>query len=150
MNLQIKNYSIATSYTQYTGLRHCDTSENSGEDFYHKVLNKLFKETLEEDKTLQIDLDGGDGFAPSFLDESFGNLVFDFHLENVNKYLIIKSDIQPHWINYLKTKTYIDWEKRRKNRDNPKVSVIHEAWYRLINSEFQYNIWETPSDYESR
>ena len=35
-------FTIATDYSIVTGLRHCDVSECSGEDFYHKKLNQAF------------------------------------------------------------------------------------------------------------
>lgn len=34
-------FTIATDYSIVTGLRHCDVSECSGEDFYHPQIRNL-------------------------------------------------------------------------------------------------------------
>ena len=75
-------------FSEYPGLRHCSISDDSGEEFYHEILNYKFKECFERDETLIVNIDYTAGYAPSFLDEAFGNLVFDFSLLNIKKLLI--------------------------------------------------------------
>ena len=81
-------FTIATDYSIVTGLRHCDVSECSGEDFYHKKLNQAFAEAYQKKDKLTLVLDGVlGGYTPSFLDEAIGNLVYDFGLKTVKQYL---------------------------------------------------------------
>ena len=37
-------------FSEYPGLRHCSISDDSGEEYYHKILNSKFKETYEKKK----------------------------------------------------------------------------------------------------
>ena len=136
---------IRDKYSEYTGLRHCNISDNSGEDFYHKVLNQEFKEALENQEKLSVVLDKVDGYASSFLDEAFGNLVYDFTLINVKKYIEITSNQEPHWKEMIENQTYNQWEERRKQNKNPIVTASHNAWYRLIDGQLIQKIWEKPS-----
>ena len=122
-------------FSEYPGLRHCSVSDDSGEEFYHKILNKKFYEALEKNESLLIDLDFTAGYAPSFLDEAIGNLVYDFSLDKVKQILNIKSDEEPDWINKLKTETYPQWENRRVKKEAPKKTGKHEQWYRWDNNK---------------
>ncbi|SHG37504.1 protein of unknown function [Flavobacterium fluvii] len=131
-------------FDEFPGLRHCSISENSGEDYYHKVLNKAFKKAYENNDKLVVDLDGTDAYASSFLDEAFGNLVYDFTLANAERLVVIVSNDEPHWIKMLEEKTYPQWEARRVNCEKVVVTEEHESWYRLINGELISNVWETP------
>lgn len=130
-------------FDEFPGLRHCSISENSGEEFYHKVLNKAFKNAFENKEKLVIDLDGTDAYASSFLDEAFGNLVYDFTLANVKHLVEIVSIDEPHWIKMLEEKTYPQWEARRVSREKVVITEQHESWYRLINGELISKVWET-------
>ena len=109
-------FSIAKDYSPYTGIRHCETSDYSGEDFYHKKLNGVFKEAFERNEKLTLVLDGSkDGYAPSFLDEALGNLVYDFGEKNVRRLVEIVSERESQWKTMLDTRTYREWEQRRKD-----------------------------------
>ena len=72
----MKTISVLENFSEFPTLRYCNISDNSGEEFYHKVLNKEFKVAYEKKEKLIVNLDYTAGYAPSFLDESFGNLVF--------------------------------------------------------------------------
>ena len=37
-------------FSEYPGLRHCNISDDSGEEFYHKILNKSFYKALKNKK----------------------------------------------------------------------------------------------------
>lgn len=123
--INIKDYSLSP------GPRYAEQGCSSGEDFYHKVLNKKFAEAYQNGLKLIVVLDGVDGYASSFLDEAFGNLVYDFGVNVVDSILIIESQEEPEWINMIKTSTYNEWEKRRLNNTCPKYSVTHEDRYVL-------------------
>ncbi|WP_060872731.1 STAS-like domain-containing protein [Myroides odoratus] len=136
MNLKIKE-----DYAELTGLRHCNISKKSGEDFYHTLLNNKFAEAIQKREVLIIDLDDTDGYASSFLDEAFGNLVYDFELVNVEKFVKIISKDEPHWITMLSKKTYKEWEDRRIKGEVPKKTNSHSPWYRFIDGEIQKKKW---------
>lgn len=130
-------------FDEFPGLRHCSISENSGEAYYHKVLNAAFKNAYENNEKLVVNLDGTDAYASSFLDEAFGNLIYDFTLAHVKRLIEIISKDEPHWIIMLEEKTYPQWEKRRVSGDKPVVTAKHEAWYRLVNGKLIKDIWMT-------
>ena len=124
--------SIATEFSIVTGLRHSSKSEKSGEEFYHVLLNKRFSEALQAKEVLELNLDGTlDSYAPSFLDESLGNLVYDFTLAVVMKHLKLFSERNPSWIKMILEETYPQWEERRKQKDPRKITVQHSDWYHL-------------------
>jgi len=135
---------IAKDFSEYPGLRYCSLSDNSGEEFYHNILNQKFKEALVNNKKLIVNLDNTSGFAPSFLDETFGNLIYDFGIKNVEKYIEIISIQEPYWKEMLYQDTFINWEKRRLDKLRPKVTKKHKEWYRIINDKIIKEVWEQP------
>lgn len=141
----MKTYIISKDYSPLTGLRYCNRSDHSGEDFYHQKLNGWFKEAYETKEQMRIVLDGGeDGYGPSFLDESFGNLVYDFSLEEVNKWLVIDSEVDPDWQDAIEKETFPIWEELRKKGTQPEKTEDHEAWYRLVDGKLELEVWVTP------
>lgn len=135
-------FNISKDYSPYTGIRHCETSDYSGEDFYHKKLNEAFKKAFERNEQLVLVLDGSkDGYAPSFLDEALGNLVYDFGEENVRRLVVIVSERESQWKTMLETRTYPEWEQRRKNKQPPKQTAKHPAWYRLVDGKLECKVW---------
>ncbi len=141
----MKTISILGDFSEFPGLRNCNISENSGEEFYHKVLNREFKVAFEKKEKLAVNLDATAGYASSFLDEAFGNLVYDFSLEIVKKNIEIISNQEPHWKLMIETQTFPQWEKRRINNEPPKVTKDHNAWYRLTDTELKFAKWEQPA-----
>lgn len=141
MNILIN---IKEDFSMYPGLRHCNLSDNSGEHFYHSLLNKTFKEAYDTNTILTVVLDGTDGYAPSFIDEAFGNLVYDFSLEEVKKHINIVSIEEPIWKDAIEKDTFIKWEDRRKGNMNPKVTLNHAPWYRLVNNTLELKQWSKP------
>lgn len=141
----MKTFSILKDYHEYPGLRHCKISEYSGEHFYHTKLNSAFKEAYAANEKLIVDLDFTGGYASSFLDEAFGNLVYDFELSNVKRIVEIVSNQEPEWKTMIEQETYIQWEARRKKNEAPIVTSEHEPWYRLVNGELVSKVWETPA-----
>ncbi|CCG52960.1 Protein of unknown function [Flavobacterium indicum GPTSA100-9 = DSM 17447] len=136
--------SILENFSEYPGLRHCKISDKSGEEFYHSVLNEKFYEVFSNDEKLIVDLDNTGGYASSFLDEAFGNLVFDFTLEKVKNKIEIISTQEPHWKDMILDKTFKEWENRRLQKVNPVVTLTHKPWYRLVENNLIKDVWESP------
>ena len=139
----MKIYTISTDYSPITGLRYCYESECSGEDFYHKCLNKWFYEAYVNNREhIKIILDGGeDGYGPSFRDESFGNLVYDFTLDVINEMLEIVAEGDDIWKEEIENQTFLDWEKRRKEKTEPDKYEEHPAWWRLVDGKLECKVW---------
>lgn len=134
--------SILDSFSSFTGLRYCSISDNSGEEFYHEKLNEFFYQSISNGEKLIIDLDNTAGYSPSFIDEAFGNLVFDYSKSLVEENLVIISNQEPHWIEMINKETIIDWENRRINKQSPKKTKNHSPWYRKINNgQFEKKLW---------
>lgn len=124
-----------SNFTQDPGPRYIrqdiEGEMTSGEAFYINILNKAFKECFEENKKLILCLDGVSGYPSSFLDEAIGELVYDFRLENVNRLLDFETRMHKKRVSQVKEETYIQWEKRRVNKEN----VVHSP---NINQEIYY------------
>ena len=110
--------------------------------FYHQELNQKFAEAYQSGNKLRVILDGADGYASSFLDEAFGNLVYDFGENVVRSSLIVVSDDEEVWKTMIFNETIPEWEKRRKNNLPPKMTVAHDKWFRIINGELKKEVWE--------
>ena len=65
---------IANEYTKMPGGRHVGEGQFSGEDFRISMLTPAFQKAQEKKEDLLVNLDGGYGYATSFLEESFGGL----------------------------------------------------------------------------
>lgn len=141
----MKTIRVLDDFSEYPGLRHCNISDNSGEEFYHSVLNTSFKEALNNSEKLTVILDNTAGYASSFLDEAFGNLVYDFTLNLVKNNIVIISEQEAHWKDMIENQTYKQWEERRINSQKPKVTKLHKEWYRYIDKEFISKVWEFPN-----
>lgn len=130
-----KILNIKKEFGPVTGLRHCKISEKSGEEFYHELLNNRFKEALDSKVKLEVILDGIRGYSPSFIDESFGNLVYDFGEKLVKSNLIIISISKPYWIDSIESETYPLWEERRKTGKKPIKTSEHKDKWRIVGNE---------------
>lgn len=120
-------------YSQNPGPRYCNQGKSSGEDFYHKILNVEFADAYNNNHKLIVNLDGVNGYASSFLDEAFGNLVYDFGEKTVARILQIESEDEPEWINMIKDDTFKEWERRRINNEPPRYTASHRSIKRLVN-----------------
>jgi len=140
-----KIISVLKDFSEFPGLRNCNISDNSGEEFYHKVLNRAFKDAYEQGIKLTVILDNTAGYASSFLDEAFGNLVYDFTLDNAKKYIEIISNQEPHWKDMIENETFVQWESRRQKSEEPVVTKQHEPWFRFHNGKIESAVWEQPA-----
>lgn len=88
-------YSIAKQYTKLPGTR--NRGPHSGEHFRENVLKNLVTKAINEESKLVIDLAGTHGFAPSFLEESFGGLIREgyFTKDQLLTVLEVKCDEMP-------------------------------------------------------
>lgn len=87
---------IATDYTKKPGGRHIDEGPFSGEDFRINILRPKYLEAKEKNEVITVVLDGGFGYATSFLEEAFGGLVREFSDPDILKIRIV-SDEEPTW-----------------------------------------------------
>lgn len=83
-------------FSRYPGSRSRSDSDHSAEEFYEDVLQGKFKEAVDTDNVLEIDLDGAAGYAGSFLDEAFGRLGHEFGLDECKKRLEIITTEEPY------------------------------------------------------
>lgn len=93
-------YSII-SFTEYPGPRYIKQGDFSGEFLYIKHLKPLFEEAIKRNVKLVVNLDGTAGYAASFIDEVFGNIVYDFGIELFNKHIKIISNEEPEWLDVI-------------------------------------------------
>ncbi|MEQ9313510.1 MAG: STAS-like domain-containing protein [Cytophagales bacterium] len=124
-------------FSEHPGLRHCKISDDSGEEFYHKILNRSFKESFEKNEKLLVDLDNTAGYAPSFIDEAFGNLVYDFGLDIVKKHLVLISEQEPDLIDKIQGETYELWSVRKNEDKAPEKTTKHKSWFFLDDGEIK-------------
>lgn len=132
---------IVANYTEYPGPRYCSQGNSSGEDFYHDILNTAFANAIESKQKLEVILDGTAGYASSFLDEAFGNLVFDFSLKVVMDNIIITSKQEPDWVKMIFEEVFNDWELRRNENTNPRKTKEHSEWFRYSDGKIIKKIW---------
>jgi len=143
----MKIYYVSRDYSPITGLRYCKKTSHSGEDFYHKKLNGWFAEAFQNKEELTIVLDGGeDGYGPSFLDESFGNLIYDFSRDVVERLLHIDSTEDPEWGESVYEETFPVWEESRKAGVEPEKTEEHEPWYKLVGDKLELKVWVHKSE----
>ncbi len=69
---------------------------DSAKEFFEELLEPRFKEAVAAGKVLRVDLDGGYGYAASFLDEAFGGLARKYGPEKVREHIEIESDEEPY------------------------------------------------------
>ena len=129
------------NYSLDPGPRYVRQGEDSGEDYYHKVLNHEFYEALISGQVIEVSLDVKSGYASSFLDEAFGNLVYDFSLDKVKSSISIVSEEEPEWKDMIENESFNEWEKRRKDQREPEKTIDHPSWFRYNGSEYLQRIW---------
>lgn len=109
-------------FTEYPDVRYIEHDEFSGELFYLNYVKPYFKKAVKENKILVVDLDNTAGYASSFLDEAFGNLVYDFDFDDIRIHLKIISLQEPDWINIIQDDIIVKW-KEKKDRNLPRKEI---------------------------
>ena len=86
---------IANDFTDTPGARYKSEGDYSGELFRETILIPKYLEAVTANEQLKIELDGGYGYATSFLEESFGGLARKYDIQEVLKTLIFESNDEP-------------------------------------------------------
>lgn len=86
---------IAKDYTKTPGGRYISEGAYSGEDFREKILKKKVVEALSKQIAITVILDGGFGYAPSFLEEAFGGLARELNDCRLLSMIYIVSEEEP-------------------------------------------------------
>jgi hypothetical protein len=89
---------IAAEFSRTPGPRFRSEGKFSGEEFRETILKSRLERALREGVMLHVDLDGGYGYATSFLEEAFGGLARQYDPELILKTLSIKSDEEPYLV----------------------------------------------------
>lgn len=92
------NLDIANEFSRTPGPRFRTKGRFSGEEFREGLLRERFEQARKDSAQLQINLDGGYGYAPSFLEEAFGGLARIYGAEPVLDTLVFKSDEEPYLV----------------------------------------------------
>ena len=100
--------SIANDFSRTPGARYYKDGQNSGEEFYEKLLSVKFKEALDAGSKLVIDLDGTEGYATSFLDEAFRKLSEAYSPDVVWDNIMLISYDEPDWVDEIKSYIFQD------------------------------------------
>ena len=98
----MKTINIAKEYTERPGGRYISEGPYSGEDFREKILLPIFNDALKTGDRITVILDGGYGYAPSFLEEAFGGLVRKTKDKTIESIFTIISDEEPKLIDDIK------------------------------------------------
>lgn len=93
---------IAKEYTKSPGGRHISEGDYSGEDFRERILYPAYEKILKSGETLIVDLDGGYGYSPSFLEEAFGGLARKMNDHDILNKIEIISKEEPKLIDDIK------------------------------------------------
>ena len=99
-------------FTEYPGVRYIGQGDDTGEQYYYEHIKPSFENCIKENKILVVDLDDTAGYASSFLDECFGNLVYDFDFDEIKKRLKIISTQEPDWIEVIFEETLFETKTR--------------------------------------
>lgn len=106
-------------FSEYPGPRYKTQGSNSGQEFYEKFLKLKFQEVLDINYDfLVVDLDGTAGYASSFIDEAFGNLLVDYNYQEVIKKLKIISIEEESWEDVIFNETLPQWNNKLKSKNN--------------------------------
>ena len=92
---------IATDFSDAPGGRYAAEGICSGEEFRISILEPKYLEAKEKKDKIQVDLDGGFGYLPSFLDEAFGELARKYKNDNVVDYFEFISFDEPGLIDKI-------------------------------------------------
>lgn len=119
------------NFSEYPGPRYKSQGNSSGEEFYIKVLNPAFAECYINKEILEVYLDGTAGYPSSFLDEAFGELVYDFSLGVVERYLKIKTDRYLRHKSMILDETFPQWENKRIKKIKVKRTICNTSVFVL-------------------
>ena len=90
---------IANEFSDCPGARYYEDGDFSGQEFREKFLEKNFKNY----NLIEINLDGTEGYATSFLEESFGGLARKYSSDEVLSKILFISFEEPNLIDEIKS-----------------------------------------------
>ena len=93
---------IAKEFTDAPGPRYIANGDFSGEAFREQILIPKYKQAIENNEKLEINLDGGYGYPSSFLEEAFGGLARIYEPQDVLNTLTFISNEEPPLIPAIK------------------------------------------------
>lgn len=108
---------IATDFSRIPGARYPIEGDFSGQEFRTNILLPKLKEAINNHEELIVDLDGTAGLGTSFLEESFGGLIREDHMEykDIMKTLKFISIEEPDYIEEIFS--YINDAYEQENHD---------------------------------
>ena len=92
---------ICNDFTDTPGARYRSEGDFSGEEFRETILIPKYEEAVKSKQQLKIELDGGYGYATSFLEESFGGLARIYQIQEVLDTLLFVSEDEPGLIDEI-------------------------------------------------
>lgn len=92
---------ICNDFTDTPGARYRSEGDFSGEEFRETILIPKYEEAVKSKEQLKIELDGGYGYATSFLEESFGGLARIYEIQEVLNTLFFVSEDEPGLIDEI-------------------------------------------------
>lgn len=101
---------ILNDFSSHPGGRFKKYSDDSGEDLFENILKPNVKLSIETGDTVEINLDGTEGFASSFLDQAFGSLAHEFGLSVVSEKITFISNEVPNYIREIK-QSFKEWDE---------------------------------------
>ena len=95
---------ISKDFSKSVGARNREDGPFSGQEFYETLLEPMFLKAKESKDKLTVNFDGGYGYSPSFIDESFGQLGRKFGEQTVLNTLLFISEDEPTLIDGVRKK----------------------------------------------
>ncbi len=92
---------IATDFSDAPGGRYAKEGLSSGEEFRVSILEPKYLEAKASDTKIEVDLDDGYGYLPSFLEEAFGGLARKYPNDNVVEQFVFVSNDEPSLIDKI-------------------------------------------------
>ncbi len=92
------NLSVAEEFSRTPGPRFRTEGNFSGQQFREDLLERRFLQAVKEGAKLLVDLDGGYGYATSFLEEAFGGLARLHDQSQILRTLEFKSTEEPYLV----------------------------------------------------
>ncbi len=87
---------IASEFSRFPGPRLRKEGQYSAEQFRDELLLPLFQKAESSNQLLLVDLDGGFGYATSFLEEAFGGLARQLGSDRVLRVLTFRTADEPY------------------------------------------------------
>lgn len=97
--------SVAQEFSPTPGPRYREEGDFSGEEFLEKLLKPKYDEAVAAREILEVDLDGAEGYATSFLEAAFGGLAKMYGVDEVLKNIQLRCEDEPYLV--LEIQKYI-------------------------------------------